>query len=247
MLRRSVLSFVSEQRHEQVSGLGSADKLRMEEYFTAVRELEAQLELQLQKPAPMPSCSVPSNVEEGKVGAEITQALANGKLHSILLAHALSCGQTRVFNFAFSGNGGSPIRFPGSSQDFHQWTHEEAIDPKLGYQPKTTDLMGQCLTGYVNMLTALDSIKEGDRTLLDRVLIYYFTDVGYARLHTLDNMPILTAGLANGRIKGGHHIAAVGDPLTRVGLTCMQVLGVPTSNWGTLSNNTSKTITEIVA
>ncbi len=248
MARRSVLSFVTDQRQELMAGLGAADKARMDEYFTALRGIEGQLDLQLQKPAPMPSCNVPKATEQARVGADVNDALANGKLHAELLAHALACGQTRIINFSFSGSGGgSLIRIPGSSQNFHQWTHEEGIDPKLGYQPNCTFLMDKCLTGFVNMLAALDNIKEGDRTLLDRMLMYYFTDNGYARLHTLDNMPIITAGLANGRIKGGYHIQAVGDPVTRVGLTCMQVLGVPTASWGTYSNDTRKPFTEIMA
>ncbi len=196
----------------------------------------------------MPNCSVPKAVEEARLGADVNDALANGKLHSQLLAHALACGQTRVINVAFSGSGGGAlIRLPGSTQNFHQWTHEEGIDPKLGYQPNCTWLMGKCLEGFRDMLAILESTKEGDRTLLDRIALYYFTDNGYARLHTLDNMPTMSAGLANGRIKGGFHIADQGAPVTRVGLTLMQALGVPVNKWGTLSNETSKTITEIMA
>jgi hypothetical protein len=48
-------------------------------------------------------------------------------------------------------------------------------------------------------------------------------------------------------MKTGLHVALPGDPATRVGLTMQQVMGVPISNWGALSNETSKTITEIVA
>ena len=248
MARRSVLSYVTEQREDLVRDLGASDRARLDEYFTALRGLEQQLDLQVEKPAPMEACTVPGKAEEAKVGADVYDALANGKLHAQLLAHAIACGQTRVINVAFSGSGGgSLIRIPGSSQNFHQWTHEEGIDPKLGYQPNVTWLQARCLDGFANMLAALESVREGDHTLLDRILIYYFTDNGYARLHTLDNMPTLTAGLANGRIKGGYHISAVGDPITRVGLTCMQALGVPISNWGTFSNDTSKTITDIVA
>ncbi len=248
MARRSVLSYVTEQREELVRDLGAADRVRLDEYFTAIRGLEQQLDLSLQKPAPMEACKVPAEQQEAKVGADVNDVVANGKLHAGLLAHALACGQTRVINVAFSGSGGgSLVRIPGSSQNFHQWTHEEGIDPKLGYQPNVTWLQGKCLEGFANMLATLDGIKEGDHTLLDRIVLYYFTDNGYARLHTLDNMPTLTAGGAMGRIKGGYHIAAAGDPITRVGLTLMQALGVPLSNWGTLSNNTNRTVTEIVA
>jgi hypothetical protein len=37
-----------------------------------------------------------------------------------------------------------------------------------------------------------------------------------------------------------------GDPLTRVGLTVQQALGVRINQWGELGNKTSKTITEVM-
>jgi hypothetical protein len=48
-------------------------------------------------------------------------------------------------------------------------------------------------------------------------------------------------------MKTGIHVAAKGDPVTRVGLTVQQALGVPIASWGTDSNQTSKTITEVMA
>jgi hypothetical protein len=47
-------------------------------------------------------------------------------------------------------------------------------------------------------------------------------------------------------MKTGMHVACNGDTTSRVGLTAQQVLGVPTSTWGTESNQTSKTITEVM-
>ena len=75
----------------------------------------------------------------------------------------------------------------------------------------------------------------------------YCTDHGYARYHTSDNIPMLTAGSAGGRIKTGYHIHAPGDPMTRVGLTLQQAVGVPVDKWGQNDNETSKSFTEILA
>jgi len=60
-------------------------------------------------------------------------------------------------------------------------------------------------------------------------------------------MPMMTFGSGSGRLKTGLHIAAQGEPTSRVGLTLQQVMGVPVSSWGTDSMQTSKTITEIIA
>jgi hypothetical protein len=93
----------------------------------------------------------------------------------------------------------------------------------------------------------MDSYHEGAGTLLDRMGVMWMTDHGYARTHTMDNIPVMTFGSAGGRLKTGMHLSFVGDPATRVGLTMQQIMGVPVSSWGQQSNQTSKTVTEIVA
>ena len=79
------------------------------------------------------------------------------------------------------------------------------------------------------------------------MLIFAATETNYARVHSIDGVPIFTAGHAGGRIKTGMHIVGNGDPITRVGLTAMQIMGLPLDTWGTRSLQTSKTISEIVA
>src|SRR5262249_14583698 len=152
------------------------------------------------------------------------------------------CGQTRVINVMTGANG---LRKPGSTQTWHSWTHEEPIDEKLGYQPEVTWFINWANGEFVKFLKAMDSIKEGDRTVLDRTAILWQTDHGYARTHTMDMLPILTVGGAGGRIKTGQHIALLGDPATRVGLTMQQAFGVPIQTWGALSNQTSKSVGEL--
>lgn len=244
MAKRSALSAVGEQRASLIKALGASDKARLDQYFTSLREVEQQLEVQLQKPAPLAACSVPSDPKDAVVGAVIDDVLTNGSLFAKLLAHALACGQTRAINVSFGGLG---VRRQGSTMTFHMYTHEEAVDEKLGYQPNVAWLQDRCLAGFVQLLSTLESISEGDRTLLDRMLIYYFMDNSYARLHTLDNLPMMTAGGANGRLKTGHHIASAGEPVTRVGLTIQQALGVSTGSWGVGSNRSTKPISEIMA
>src|SRR5204862_3540990 len=100
---------------------------------------------------------------------------------------------------------------------------------------------------FIRLVQAMDAIKEGDRTMLDRAIVFWTTDHGYARTHTLENIPMMTVGSGGGKIKTGMHIAAPGDSVTRLGLTLMQAMGVPISTWGELSNSTTKTITEIMA
>jgi len=246
IVRKSALSAVAEDRADFVKTLGAADKARLDEYFTSLRGLEQQLALQLEKPAPLAACTVPGKVDDSPVGTEIEIVKTNHRLFAGLLAHALACGQTNVVNVAFS-DATSSLRRAGGTQTHHEFSHEEPVDAQLGYQPTLAWFFNEIMGSLAFFLASLDGIKEGDKTLLDRTVIMTATDLGYAKLHGLENMPMMTFGSGNGKLKTGLHIPAQGEPTSRVGLTLQQVMGVPVSSWGTDSMQTSKTITEIVA
>jgi hypothetical protein len=245
MVRRSVLSGVTDQREALLRQVGSNDRVRLDEYFTAVRQLEQQLDLQLQKPAPLAACSSPAQPADAEIGTEIDNVVANHKLFAQILAHAAACDQTHVFNVVF-GEATSPLRRAGSAMTHHILTHEEPMDDKLGYQPQATYFMGRIMESLAFYLQTLDSIKEGDGTLLDRTMLLAHSETGFAKIHALENIPMFIAGGAGGRIKTGLHVEATGEPVTRVGFTIQQALGVPVENWGTQSLNTSKPIGEIM-
>jgi len=244
MAKRSVLSYVSDQRKTLLKSVGSADRDRLDEYFTSLRQIEQKLSIELQKPAPLAACSVPGKIQQESIGDLVDQAERSAHLFGSLLAHALACGQTRVVNVMMGSQG---LRKEGSINSWHSYTHFEPIDSKLGYQPETTWFVNWANGVFVRFLQTLDGIKEGPGTLLDRMLILWQTDHGYARVHTMDNVPIMTFGSANGRLRTGIHYSGIGDPTTRVGLTVQQAMGVPTDRWGALSNNTNKPITELLA
>ena len=245
MLRQSVLSAVKENREDFLRQLGSADQARLDEYFTSVRQLENQLELQLQKPPPAEACKVPGKTADTAIGTEVGQVLANHKLMAQLLAMALACNQTKVFNMVYSDSA-SCLRMPGEQMIHHLMTHEEPIDTALGYQPRTTYFVLRSMDAWVTFVQALAAVREGDGTLLDNTLVFAHSDTEYARIHSVSGIPMMTAGKAGGRIKTGIHVSMIGDPVTRAGFTMLQAMGVPLDQWGVGSMQTSKAITEIL-
>ncbi len=244
MARRSVLSAVSDQRATLMAQVGTGDRARLDEFFTSIREIESQLELELQKPTPMLACTVPKAQNEAKPSSLVEDMDVNGRIFGNLLAYAMACGQTRVFNINL---GAQQWRRRGSAYTWHSSTHEESIDPALGYQKVVYEFIEAANRMFSDFVQTLAKVKEGDGTLLDRSLVLWQTDHGDARTHSLEEIPIMTAGTAGGRLKSGMHVSAPGEACTRVGLTVQQVLGVPLNTWGTRSNETSKTFTEILA
>jgi len=247
MARRSVLSAVTEQRQALQASVGAADRQKLDQYYTSIRQLENQLDVELTKPEPLQACIAPGKAPVGlPVSGDIENVVLNHQLMSDLLVMALACDQTRVFNMMFN-NGASSLTRLGSTVTHHQLTHEEVLDNKLGYQPEATYFLTKIMEAWVYFVGALDKVKEGDRTLLDNTLVFAHSETEFAKFHTIDNIPMMTAGSAGGRVKTGMYIDGQGTAVSRVGLTLQQVMGVPVDSWGSKSMETSKSIGELVA
>ncbi|MDX2145565.1 MAG: DUF1552 domain-containing protein [Rhodospirillaceae bacterium] len=246
MLQQSVLTGINDQRKAFEKRLGAADKARVDEYFTSIRQLENQLALQLQKPAAAEACTLPKTPDDLPVGYELPMVMAAHDAHAKLLALALACNQTRVFNLAMS-NPLSSIRRPGTAYTHHTLTHEEAVDKVKGYQPEAFWFQCRMMEALSRFIDTFAAVREGSGTLLDHTLIFAHAETSYAKIHAVDNIPIFAIGTAGGRLKTGRHVVGNGDPISRVGLTMMQVMGLPIEKWGTGSLQTSKPITEILA
>ena len=245
MVRQSVLSAVGDQRKDLMGAVSASDRTRLDEYFSSVRDLEQKLAFELDRPAPLPACTVP-DAPTDDIGSLMPQVERTHRQFAQLIAHAMSCGQTQVFNLTL-GSAFSRLRTPGEPSGYHSLTHEEPVDTELGYQPKCKWIAERCMGFFVELVQALDSIQEGDTTLLDRSVIFAFTDHGEARMHSMKRLPIITAGSGGGRMKTGYHIAAEGHAATRVGLTVQQAFGVVSGSWGTESNQVSRPFTELLA
>ena len=246
MLRRSVVSAVKEDRDRLQSRLGSADRRRLDEYFTSLRQLERQLEVQLSEPPPLAACQPPDMPEEVEVGSEIGSATRNHELMSDVLALALACDQTRVFNMVFS-YGASNLHKEGNNTGHHQLTHEEAVDGELGYQPRATFFVDQSMEAWASFVRKLATIEEGDGTLLDNTFVLAHSETSFAKVHDVLGLPVMTAGRAGGRVKSGQHIRGGADPVTRIGLSAQQIMGLRRESWGALSMETSRPISELFA
>jgi len=245
MARESALSAITESRQGLVKQLGAADRARLDQYFTSLRQLEHQIAVQLEKPPPLPACVLPKvPVEPERANSDDVEATI--EKHAILVnlvALALACDQTRVANIYFTSGG---LRRPGATTTHHVLTHEEQVDLKLGYQARVSWYEARMMENFVTMLRSLDGIKEGDGTLLDHSLILAFSEHGYAKLHTLDNIPMFLAGKAGGRVRTGMHIKAAGDPVTRVGLTIQQAMGLSVGSFGAGSMKTDRPFAELL-
>jgi hypothetical protein len=246
MMRQSVLSGVMDQTKELERTLGAEDRARLDQYFTGLREVENQLQHQLTKPEPIEACKVPTRPEEGMPGLDSATLAARHRVMADLMVMAVACDQTRIFNMVYSNANANTTKV-GLTGTHHVITHEEMIDPELGYQPMVHWFTIEAMKGFDYFIKALQAVKEGDGTLLDNTLVFAHSDHEYAKLHGIEGIPALTAGRAGGRLKTGLHIAGGSDTVARVPYTLLRTMGVETEAWGEKSNRTSKEIGEILA
>lgn len=246
MVRQSVLSAVTEDRQQLMQAVGASDRQRLDDYFTSIRQLEQQLELQLQPPAPVENFTMPTAPPETSTDADIENVMNNHRLMAGLLAKAVQCNQTKVFNVLFSDTG-SNLRREGTTTTHHTLTHEEPVNPRLGYQEQVGWFAQKSMVAWGEFLHAMESIPEGDGTLLDHMLIFAHSDCSIAKAHAVEGIPMMIAGNAGGRIRTGFHLAGRGDPASRVGLSVQQAMGLQIERWGTRSMDTNRTVTDLLA
>lgn len=247
MASKSVLSAISDERAALNRTLGATDKQKLDYYFTALRSLEQQLEIQLQKPSPLPSCTKSNETkDDGEALSIIDQAMVRHDLLAGLMTHALACDQTRVVNLAMS-QGMTKFRKDGDPTGHHSYTHTEPVDLNLGYQVKCAWFQSVYFDHLAKYAAMLDGIKEGDKSLLDRMSLFAFTCHGLPRLHSVLNYPFVAIGGANGKMNTGMHLASLGDTAARVTYTILQAYGVQVSNWGSGSNRVTSPISGVLA
>jgi len=245
MVRKSVLSAVMEGYGSLKNEIGAADRARMDQYFTSIRELEGRLALQLQKPPPAEACIVPKAVDKDlAVSSDWETVTERHRAMTDLLVWAIACNQSKVFNmFAF----GADTTKQGVPSTHHITTHEELVDAQLGYQPIASWFTRRSMEGFAYFVSKFASVKEGDGTLLDRTLMFAHSDQSLAKTHSINGVPMMTAGKAGGRLKTGIHVDGRGEASSLVGFTMLQAMGVPTGVWGKDSMRVEQPIPEIFA
>jgi hypothetical protein len=97
---------------------------------------------------------------------------------------------------------------------------------------------------HVQMLADfLDKLKatpDGDGTLLDHSLILYGSGLSDGNQHNHTDLPVILAGGASGRLKGGRHIRNAADtPMANLLVSMLDVLQVPTDKFGDSSGRVS--------
>jgi hypothetical protein len=216
----SVLDYVTSQVADLNRRLDAGDRRRMERYLDDVREIERRIQkvearnlTGEARELPSAPAGVPDSFDE------------HVKLMFDLQALAFQADVTRVFSFKMGRDASSRV-YPesGVAKGFHPASHH-------GNKPANITDFGLINKYHASLLPyfleKLQSIQEGEASLLDKSVIIYGSPMGDGNVHNHKRCPLVILGGAHGRLPGNLHLKApAGTPMANAMLTVMHTIGL---------------------
>jgi Protein of unknown function (DUF1552) len=215
----SILDYVSDETRRLTGQLGSSDHRKIDEYLTAVREIERRIQLAEKDDQQLsPSFEKPSGVP-----ADFAD---HARLMFDLMLVAFQTGITRVSTFMIGREGsGRTYREIGISDAHHPITHHSG-NPEL--IEKVVRINTYHMEQFAYFLSKLKSTPDGDGTLLDHSQSVYGSGLSDGNRHAHNNLPILLAGKS-----GGQHITYPAEtPMNNLHLALLDRMGVHIDSLG---------------
>jgi hypothetical protein len=217
--RASLLDSVTEEIRRLQNTLGASDRVKVAEYLDSVREVERRIqkaEANTQE-NPLPDLDRPTGVPASYA--------EHAKLMFDLQLLAFQGDVTRVISFQLARET-SNRTYPeaGVTDPHHPLTHHGGDPEKIAKVAKINRFHVSLFADFVQRMQA---IPEGDGTLLDHSLYLYGSGMGDPNVHDHQNLPMLVAGGAAGKMRGGRHIRfEQPTALANLHLTLLDKVGV---------------------
>ena len=228
---RSVVDLVLDDARRLRRKASLRDQSKLDEYLSSVRAVETQIDRALNPPER--SWTPPTRPERLVPPADGIPARRDEHLRVMidLLVLALWTDTTRVATL-MTAHGFSRQSFnflDGVTSDHHGMSHHKHEPAAVAEYTKVSHWYIQQLA---YMLEKMKRIDEGEGSLLDNTLVLYGSEMKDGNGHIRENLPIVLAGQAGGRLKTGRHVlAAEHTPLANLHLSIAQLFGYETDNF----------------
>ena len=222
--RKSILDLVRQDTQKLVGTLGSADRRKMDEYLSSVREIEKRIEnAEKDNREITPAIEKPSGIPISFVDYV--------KLMYDLQVVAFQADLTRISTLMI-GREGSMRVYPeiGIPDPHHPLTHHRNNPEWIEKVTKINCLHTELFAYY---LSKLKSTQCGNGSLLDQAMIIYCSGLSDGNRHTHEDLPVLLAGRGDGSLKPGRYIIyPQKTPMTNFYLTLLDRMGVQAESIG---------------
>jgi hypothetical protein len=221
---QSILDSLTGSLSRLRNDFSSSDRARLDDYTENVREIERRLQIAMKASTVAPSdmtvpVGVPQTFDE------------HIKLQFDLMALAFQADITRVSTFMMAREV-SYRTFPmlGISEGFHPASHHQNNKERL---ENLTKINTYHVSLVAHLLERLKATPDGDGNLLDHSLILYGSGMSNSNVHNHSPLPVLLAGGAAGRMKGGRHLKNPDEtPMANLLLSILDKAGCPQESIG---------------
>lgn len=227
LFKKSILDFVLEDAHALSGKVGGRDRVKLDEYLSAVREIERRIERAESETRDR------STVVSGQAPPEETPSSYEEhiRLMGDVMILAFQADVTRVCTFMLANEGSNrSYRFIGVNEGHHTLSHHQNDPVKLG---KISNINEFHAKQFAYLVQRMKSTPEGDGSLLDNCMILYGAGISDGNRHNNENLPIVIAGKAGGTIRTGRHVRYDFEtPMSNLFLSMMDRMGVHADTFG---------------
>lgn len=220
LYRKSILDQTRESTRQMMTSLGAADRRKMDEYLTGIREVETRIAAAEKDPVTPPS-EKPSGIPFDY--AEYV------KLMFDLQVIAFQSDLTRVSTMML-GREGSVRTYPeiGVPDPHHPLTHHRGHPDFI---EKVTKINCFHVELFTHFLKKLKQTRDGEGSLLDHSAILYGSALSDGNSHSNVDLPLVLAGHAGG-IRGGRRVEAEDKtPVANLFLQVLNRTGIETQSF----------------
>lgn len=223
-MQKSILDLVMDDAKTLQRSVSGQDKAKLDEYFTAVRDIEQRIERNEKMTKALPKgVQAPGGVPD-KYEDHI-------RMMFDMLVLAFQTDTTRIATFSLAHDGSNrSFADIGVPDGHHQLSHHQDDPEKL----RKIALIDQFyIKQLAYFLDRMKTMKEGDTSLLHNSMVVYGGGIRDGNRHDHDNLPIILAGRAGGAYSPGRRIMLPGEtPMTNLYLNMLDRLGVSAERVG---------------
>ena len=227
--KQSILDSVNDKLAHLKLAVGAPDRVKIDEYTEAVRDVERRIQKAEQQ-----HDVDPTFVEQPQGPPRVFEDHLQLMFDLQLLA--LQTDLTRVVTFML-GREQSTRSYTqvGVPDAHHSLSHHEDDPDRVELMSKINTYHVELVSGY---LARLQATADGDGSLLDHMTVLYGAGISNSTRHSGRNLPLLLVGGGAGRLRGGRHLRYTGDTTNaNLLLTLLDKLDMPLDQLG---NSTGK-------
>jgi hypothetical protein len=221
--RASVLDAVKSELNDVRLRTSAAERFKVDAHLGAIRDIELALTAGAPATTSCRSPVLPAKVDPNDA-ANVSSTMDR---HSDIVASAFACDLTRIasFQMRLGETDTDTYSFLGNSGEHHLTSHNPDSDADARAQLiKIYTFYAQ---KFAYLLDKLDSIVEGNGTVLDNTLVVWGSEIGKGNNHSFENIPFVLAGGAGGRVKPGRVMRLANVDHSRLLVSLCNVMGLP--------------------